>query len=449
MPSPSAPGPAATPQDATPAVPCPECGSALTTDPRFIRWCPSCGWNAHPGASAATTRGDRFGRRINRAAEARLFRRITESGRLRSSRDGAWLAATGLATLVHLVTLAMGASGVLLIVLVPHALPALVVGAVLILCTIGLRPRLGTMRTARRAMHLDRPRAPALYGLADRIAAELGTPPVKLICFDRDHNASYRRVGLRQRPVLTIGMPLWETLSVQERVAMLGHELGHGANGDTAQSLWVGAALRSLDEWYSVMTPGRRLAPGQRSTTGSAAALGEMVARVLMFVFAEAVLQYHRLLLRVTVLGSRRAEYLADSMAARVGGSAATATMLEHLTLGRAVEQVRRQRSYRGKGAPRRRRDEAPAAPEPLPDFWVELRDYVDSIPASERQRRLRVSELDDSATDTTHPPTHLRIAFARQQPQPDPLIVPTAEELAAVEAELAPVRRAVAAALE
>ncbi|MFC1421334.1 M48 family metalloprotease [Streptacidiphilus cavernicola] len=448
MPTPPAPGPAKTPITATPdtapAAPCPDCGSALTADPRFVRWCQACGWNAHPGATTATTRGDRLERRLNRAAEDRLFQRITTSGSLSPVRDGAWVAAVVLASLVHLVTLAIALVGALLIARHPDSAPGLVIGGALILGTVGLRPRLGTMRRVRkRSFYLDRDQVPALYRLTDRIAAELGTAPLRLICFDGRYNASYRRVGLRRQPVLTLGLPLWETLSARQRVALLGHELGHGANGDNTHGLWVGSALGCLEEWYALLTPGRRI--GSRGLV----ALGEMVARIVMYVFAAAVMLLHRLLRRVTVLGSRRAEYLADSMAARIAGNAATAELLTQLTLGDSLAHVLQRRRFRGTRVVSRRRGEAPAESAARPDLWTALRDYLDSVPETERARRLRISELDDSATDSTHPPTHLRIAFIRGQPHPEPLILPDPADLASIDAQLAPVLAAVAKGLE
>ncbi len=454
MSSPVAPGPATTTPDAPSAALCPDCGSALTADPRFVRWCRSCTWNAYPLASTATTRRDRFDRRLNRAAEARLFQRITEAGAagLRPVRDASWVAATALASLVHLVTLAIALSGVLMIALDLHHQGLVILGALLVLAAVGLRPRLGTMRRVRRrAVHLEREEAPALYALTDRIAAALGTAPVQLIRVSGRHNASYTRMGLHRQPVLTLGLPLWETLSPQQQVALLGHELGHGANGDTSHGLWVGSALDCLARWYDLLVPGRHNPAAGRSRGAGASGLvliGELLARIVLFVFAESVLLLHRLLRRTTVLSARRGEYLADAMAARVAGGAATAELLQQLTLGNAVVQVRQQRRLHGAGIPRRRGQAAPVLP-PRADFWTELRTYTDSIPESERARRLVVSELDDSATDSTHPPTHLRLSFVRLQSHPEPLVVPSAAELAAIDAELAPVRSEIAALLE
>ena len=93
-----------------PETPCRECGSTLTTDPRFVQWCQSCGWNAHPDATVAKTRGDRFDRRLNRAAEERLYRRLTVTTGPRPTRGAAWFGAYALAGLVHLINLAVASA---------------------------------------------------------------------------------------------------------------------------------------------------------------------------------------------------------------------------------------------------------------------------------------------------------------------------------------------------
>jgi Zn-dependent protease with chaperone function len=418
-----------------------------------VRWCPACLWNAHPGATTAKTRGDRFGRRLNRAAELRLYQRISTAGTLHAARDGAWLTATVVAGLVHLVSAAIAGIGVYLLTI--DALPSRVVGGLLLLIAFGSRPRLGSMRRIRkRTLHLSRAEAPTLFALTDRVAAELGTAPLRLICFNGRFNASYQRVGFRREPVLTLGLPFWELLTPQQQLALLGHELGHGANGDSSHGIWVGSALNTLSGWYGVLSPGRWRggSGGSRSVGGGMAVIGEMVARVLMFVLAELVLLLHLALRRATVLGNRRGEYLADSLAARVAGIPAAEDMLKQLTLNTSLAQVLQQRKFRsgtvlrgpdGKVLPK-------AAAEPVPDLWAALRSYVDTIPESERARRLVVSALDDSATDSTHPPSHLRLDYLRGLPsQTDPVIVPSGEEIEAVRSELAGVRRAVAGRLE
>jgi len=413
------------------AAPCPECASGLTEDTRFVQWCQACGWNANPGAKTATGRGDRFQRKLNRAAEERLHRRITETGAQRSGLDTATVGAYVFSALVHLVTLTVAVGGVLAL-LEPYW-PLRIVGAVLVLLAFHLRPRFGPSRKAmKRRQLLAADDAPALRGLAARVAAELGTRPPDLIAVDAGFNATYTRVGMRRRVLLTLGLPLWETLGPEQRLALLGHELGHGVNGDARRGGWIGSALRSLEEWYRLLRPGRIMVRGGRGGNpgGGIAILGEMVARWAMVVFAELVLLAYRLLTRLTRLSGRRAEYLADGFGVRVAGVDATAGMLRALTLGGIVARFGERRRLRGASAG---------------DYWSELHAYVVSVPESERARLLLLSRLDDSAVDTTHPPTHLRLAFVEQLPRTAPTVLLTAGESAAIDAELAPARAAVA----
>ena len=465
-----------TPADARP---CPECGSPLTSDPRFVEWCPSCEWGALPKTTPSNTRRDRLNRRFNRGLEQRLFDRVVAGAdRGRSAPSGTDLVVLVLAGFIHLVTLALFAAGVAL--LLQPLWPPRVLGAVLIAEGCLFRPQLGPgRRSLRRQTVLERSAAPALYALADRVAAEVGTAPAAAIAVNGWHNASYHRVGLRREVVLTLGLPLWETLAPEQRLALLGHEFGHGANGDFRRGLWVGSALRSLQEWYYLLSPGA--GPQGRRVGRGLVGSGTAVATVLLAGFAYLVLLFHRLLTRLTALSSRRGEYLADGFAVRVAANDATVGMLEMLTLGSSVDHVVRRRRLNAKpvrrvrasarprpapeAAPRpayeyqpvRRPAEAPAAPaQPTPaaqpaapDLWSELRSYLASIPQSERARRLVASRLEEAAVDASHPPTHLRMAYVRQLPATKPAIVLTPAEIRAVDAELAPLRAALARSLD
>jgi Zn-dependent protease with chaperone function len=415
---------------------CGTCGKPLTTDPRFVQWCPACGWNANPGAKEAAGRGDRFKRRLNREAEERLYRRVTAG---RSGGPALAAATYALAGVVHLVTLAVLAGGVLALLATGWILH--LVGLVLVAFTWTLRPRLHLPRARRRALRvLGRDEAPALYALCGRIAAELGTAAPHAIVADARYNASYRRNGLRRRVVLTLGLPLWEVLTPAERVALLGHELGHGANGDSRSGLWVGAALTSLEEWYAFFRPSyrhRMQARPARGGGGGVAIVAEMVVMALFAVFAELTLLLYRTLDRLTAVTGRGAEYRADAFGARIGGREAADGLLRALTFGSSAAHVRHRRRF------------ATARTDlPRVDFWEELRTYVASIPATERERRLRAAALDDSAIDATHPPTHLRLAHVATLPATAPAVVLTPSEATALDRELTAARARVAADL-
>ena len=487
-PSPVFPGSAATSATADSTVPadarpCPECGAPLTSDPRFVEWCPSCEWGALPKAPPANTRRDRLNRRFNRGLEQRLFNRVVTggNGRRRSAPGGTDLVVFLLAGFIHLVTVALFAAGLALLLQPPW--PVQTLGVLLVAVGCLFRPRLGPgRRSLRKLTVLERSAAPTLYALADRVAAEVGTTPAAVIAVDGRHNASYHRVGLRREVVLTLGLPLWETLTPEQRLALLGHEFGHGANGDFRRSLWVGSALRSLQEWYYLLSPGA--GPYGRRSGGRAGrglvASGTAVAAVVLAVFAALVLLFHRLLTRLTALSSRRGEYLADGFAVRVAANDAAEGLLEMLTLGSSVDHVVRRRRLNAKPV-RRSRAGAGAGRVPVPaavprpaneyqpirrpaetvttparpaqpaaaDLWTELRSYIASIPQSERARRLVASRLEETAVDASHPPTHLRTAYVRQLPQAAPAIVLTTAEVRAIDAELAPLRAALALHLD
>ncbi|MFF4648619.1 M48 family metalloprotease [Streptomyces sp. NPDC001380] len=288
---------------------------------------------------------------------------------------------------------------------------------------------------------MSRAEAPRLHALADRVAAALQEPPVHLVRVTPEFNASYGRVGLRRRGVLTIGLALWEVLTPQERIALLGHEFGHAVNGDARRGLWLHSAVVTLGHWYETTRPVRT--PAGRSD--ALLQLGEGIAGLLMLVPHTLAGLLLRLLDRLTLRTGQHAEYLADDLAARVGSSTATRSMLEALVLHDSVEALfRRQAAVRRTGAASRT---LPGAADDS-GLWDELREYIASVPGTERTRRIRVSALRMGSVDSTHPPTHLRIRLCEARGPREAALTADAAETAAVEAELAPLRARAARAV-
>jgi Zn-dependent protease with chaperone function len=130
---------------------------------------------------------------------------------------------------------------------------------------------------------------------------------------------------------------------------------------------------------------------------------------------------YAAVLNRADLRSGQRAEYLADRRAASVAGSEATARALDRLVLAdvayRALERTLRHD-----------RDHDPAEA---------VRRTIGEIPARELERRLRVSRLRDSRTDSTHPPTYLRSKLVRARQVPTAAVVLGISEAAATDAEL------------
>jgi Zn-dependent protease with chaperone function len=447
---------------------CPECSGSLTTDPRFTVWCPSCHWNALPETHRrAPEKEDRLRRRLDRKLEERLFQEAVSGTDLKPRRDGAHYAALLLALPVHLLVLAAIAGGCLGIAY--GAWPAWIAAAAAFALAYAGRPRFGSYRRAvRGGAVLTREQAPQLWALADSVADELGTRRATAIVIDRRYNASYARVGLRRQVVLRLGMPLWSSLDEQERVAVLAHEFGHGANGDARRGLWLSAAINAVSEWARI------LISSEGATRSSGRGLGASIALLVGWIttlLGHLVLLYARLLHWVTRMSSRRAEYLADAFTTRLAGAAGAVGFVEVLRMSSAYESVIHRRRVAGQPVPGqwlRRRAAAAAGSgvaggaggaavavetEEQPSvsrtyLWTEVQEYVRSVPAEERTRRIVVAELTHSDFDGTHPPSHLRAAFARSRGEAEPAVRLSPQTSAAIDQELQPAGRAIAQAL-
>ncbi|MFD3457022.1 M48 family metalloprotease [Streptomyces sp. NPDC058691] len=409
---------------------CPQCGAELPSDDRFVVWCVECAWNVRGGADEfeedAGGPVERFRRRLSRAYGEELFGRMTSARPPRPLRGSAYASAYAVAGFVHLLTLAVAAGGVWLAVTGWEAVLPAVLGALLLGLAWLMRPRLN--RVPRDGVRVGRGDAPALYGLLDEVADALGAPRADVVVVDGEANASVMVAGFRRRAVLTIGLGLWEPLTPQQRIAVLGHEFGHLVNGDARQGLFVGSACRALAQWYVLLRP-------DDDTRGLG--LIETVARLAMYPPAYAALLLLRLLEHLTLRASQQAEYLADDFAARTGSSAAAMDLMDALLLVDAAsfwlhrQGVSARTVHRGTGG--REPDEA---------VWERLREYMASIPPHEVERRRRLSVLTAHMEDSTHPPTHLRRAAlaVRELRQADVVIdVARAKE---IDAGLAPARR-------
>ncbi|WP_457030531.1 M48 family metallopeptidase [Kitasatospora sp. P5_F3] len=407
---------------ASPAA-CPDCAAVLEADERFPVWCPVCEWNLQPAEPARESdpkkrrRAEREKRRTEarkRRTQARvegLFDALLNGDRAAAGRDR--LLAATLAGLVHLVSLTvLGGSTALLLL---GTWPLRVVGV----CCLGfgflLRPRFDRIRPDES--FLTRAEAPALYALADRVAAAVGTRPVHYIRTDERFNAAFGRSGLRRRSVLVIGLPLWTALTPPQQVALLGHEFGHDVNGDNRRRAWLYWAWTALVEWHLILQPvnfiAQLLLAGPKWLTG----------RLL------------ELMDRLTTRSGQAAEYRSDELAARVTTIETTRQMLETLLLGPSAETV----LLRYRSLPRQR--SGPNAGRPEADLWAQLGALAGSLTPLEQERRLRLSVRKAGAVDTSHPPTHLRIKLVGRRPVDSHPVSFGPAEQTAVEAELAPAR--------
>ncbi|MDN3024472.1 M48 family metallopeptidase [Streptomyces sp. S.PB5] len=410
--------------------PCPQCGVEIRGDRRFTVWCAACDWNVDPQGPDRRKQG-RLERRRRRMAQ-RYGERLLEDlagaagrpERERPGRSAAGVLAYTVALLVHGVTLALFAGG-LWFVIGGWGGFGMVAGLFLLGVAVTLRPRLN--RLPAGAHTVSRTAAPELYALVDEVAVALGTRGVDVIVLDGQPNASVTHLGVRRR-VLTLGLPLWEVLSPQERIALLGHEFGHFTHGDTRHGMVVGTAYGSLTTWHYYLSPIER-------PSGA-----EYVVNLFYFVPRWLITGVVLLLDLLTTRASQRSEYLADAAAARVGSSEAAAGLMDQLLVAESIETT----LYREVNA-RRMRGSARVSAQDAEGLWEALATHLRSVPESEHERRRRVSARRGHSVDATHPPTHLRRTLLLRLPPTPASVTADAGRTGRLAAELADPRAAVA----
>ncbi|MFH8626699.1 hypothetical protein ACH4A8_33230 [Streptomyces vietnamensis] len=209
---------------------------------------------------------------------------------------------------------------------------------------------------------------------------------------------------------------------------------------------WCAACDWNVDpETRDEETPGRI----ERVRRRLAQRYGEQLLATLVEHFANLVTALPRLLVdgllvlleHLTLRQSQRAEYLADSTAARIAGAEAAAGPMDRLLIGESVVGALHRESV----AARTRIGGAARREDPAEGLWERLAAHAESVPEHEYERLRRVAERRGHQVDSTHPPTHLR---HRRLPRGVPggaLIVLDAARAAEVDAELAEAKRGAA----
>ena len=383
--------------------PCPDCGQVIDFDPRFVPWCVSCDWNVDPTPQDPPK--GRLARRRARRGE-HLVQALFEEYRSQPERPAGltrWRAWGYLAAiLVHLVTVGLLALAVL-IALSPIA-PVLRVVFIGLLLAIAwqVRPRFG--RLAKGGHWLARADAPYLFELLDQVAATAGARPPHLVGMNREFNASYGVVGLRRRRILRLGVPLWNVLDDDEKLALLGHEMAHDANGDIRQSIVVITAIRSLAEWEVIFHPAAVLhqhrSPGHMNRFSASVTVAEFLAALLLIPIFAATRGARWVLTQAELRSGQRAEYWADQASVAVAGSEHAHRLLEKLLIADSCTfAVQRAITSR------------------QPDIWQAQREHLAAIPAGEMERLRRQARARMQRIDETHPPSHLRAALVQSRP--------------------------------
>ncbi|MGC4771649.1 M48 family metallopeptidase [Micromonospora sp. DT44] len=400
---------------------CPRCGTTTASLRDAAPWCPGCEWNLDaydPGRREREfgwTWIDRWTHRLAFRATGQQFRHLLG----RPLGDGGSSAARTLTAVVSLLlvaaVLALAVVGGWLIVAFPFPNLAIVLGVAMVALAVALRPRFG--RVDPDLDVLSRDRAPELFGLIDEVATAIGAPVPDVVGVDGAINAYAGAVGLRRRRVLALGLPLWGSLPAGERVALLGHELGHFVNGDPRRGLLTQPAFTMLASAADLFRP-------VRTTVGAGLVemVGDALGRAFQWVMSRVLFGAHLVLVSVALRDSQRAEYLADDLAARVAGTTAATDLLDALLAAESVKLAVRVQTRAGHG----------------PDRWRSA--FAEARAASgDRLPLLRqLSVRDEASLFAAHPPLGLRRQLLAGRPWQDPSVVLTPARLERIDAELA-----------
>lgn len=146
---------------------------------------------------------------------------------------------------------------------------------------------------------------PKLFAVLTEVAAATGQEMPSDVYLVNDVNAFVTQrggvMGVGSRRVMGIGVPLMQSVTVQEFKAILAHEFGHYHSGDVKIGPWI----------YKTR-----------------AAIGRTIEKLSDSVLQKIFIAYGNLFLRVTHAISRRQEFIADEVAAHAAGAAVMASAL-------------------------------------------------------------------------------------------------------------------------
>lgn len=246
---------------------------------------------------------------------------------------------------------------------------------------------------------LEETEFPWIHRLVREVAEAVGIRPPDVVGVNTDFNAYVTSFGLRRRTAMVLGLPIWVLETPNERLATIGHELGHLRGRDTLRYTVIGLGLGFLWRAYDLIHPGHHdewFGMGLRrdfieDDDGVIEHhLAAMVQKMLAFPFALLWL----LGARLASNDSQHSEYLADRRAAAVAGSAALAAAFRVDNVG--LNTVVRSAVRRGE--------------DPF--------DFIATWSAGAGARRHGTVQRDTAhRADATHPPDDLRIALLEKHP--------------------------------
>lgn len=257
---------------------------------------------------------------------------------------------------------------------------------------------------------------PSLYKLVDNIAEAYGCKSIDTIVIDSSFNAAYSEIGFKRKRVLYLGLPLFCILNSKEKVAIIGHELAHGINGDITRGLITTTATNTLIRWYEMSKPEYILGEEEGYMK-----IIMLPVNLLLFCLSELILLVAFLLVFLVYSDSQRAEYLADHLSSTISGTDAMKALLSKFHYDHAYYIALQRTALDSKNI----------------NFFEEIIRQATITPNKEIERIKRIERMDGSRLDATHPPTSYRINFIDSLGELNPKVVLSEAESQLIDQEL------------
>ncbi|MEC0268864.1 M48 family metalloprotease [Paenibacillus anseongense] len=393
---------------------CPNCMEKTPVLKGFMTWCDKCEWNVKADDKKGKPRNvfERTYLQVGEKMGSDLLQTLIIKGSLHTTFSWMRLFTYLAASVVHLFSLFLFVSGILLVVFNVQNIIILIFGCILLVFAWATRPRFHKLNEKT----LAREAFPALYRAMDDIAKAMGSDRVEGVVINEKFNASYREIGLGRKKIITLGLPLIQILDEKELTALIAHELAHGINGDQNRSYWVGAAFFTLTYWYSVIRPDRLWDPGYRLL-----AFFMFFANLVLLAVSQFIYFLLYVLCHLFWQDSQRAEYLADQLAAQTASPKATVSLLNKLHLD-AMFEFTILKVINSKR---------------IGHFFEDFQEQIRILPQREMERLKRASVKAGARLDASHPPTANRVSFICNLEQEEPLYRMDKETFEQLNAEL------------
>ena len=273
------------------------------------------------------------------------------------------------------------------------------------------------MRQFRKDRYrLEPNHAPALHGLIKQIAEATGAPQPHEVLLSFEWNAEVAIVGLRRRRMVSLGIPLLVSLTPQETVALIAHELGHLRHQDTFRRVMTQPACTFFGRLARLIRPPSLARVGILN-------IFMMVWYLVGVPIAWVLWMVHLGLNILDSRESRRAELRADQLTVHAAGTTAALGLVDRLALAALyVEQI---------GGTVRKGTAVSS--------WRKRVDHVSGKHQADVSRLRQVSIRDQASLFSSHPAPGRRHQVISRIAYQDPAVVVTESQAVRIDAELSP----------